>query len=46
MNQKVLCFDNVAQIVQNMRLEIQNGYRVVALTTNGKDWVCVMEKIT
>jgi hypothetical protein len=44
MNQKVLHYDNAPQIVQNMRLEIQNGYRVVQLTTNGKDWVAVLEK--
>ena len=44
MIQKVLHYDNAPQMVQNIRLEIQNGYRVVVLTTNGKDWICVLEE--
>lgn len=44
MIQKVLHYDNAPQMVQNIRLEIQNGYHVVQLTTNGKDWICVLEE--
>ena len=44
MTQKVLHYDNAPQMVQNIRLEIQNGYHVVVLTTNGKDWICVLEE--